>query len=191
MRHGGDPVVEPAPEATGSYVSTTEILEREARLLARRQLSLPGYWRRFVRRRVAAVVVIVALGVAIAVLSPVGVAGAVRGVTALLLLLALATAVDHWVVRRRVFRAHRVLAASACPPGTVVHAHFTVEELTFSLPGHRIVLETSSLSRGVHEGGLLLLEQADGAVWVVPDELLGARGLDVARAGLGHRLDER
>jgi hypothetical protein len=38
---------------------------------------------------------------------------------------------------------------------------------------------------------LLLVEAADGAWWVVPDEPLGAGGLDVVRAALGDRLVER
>ena len=70
-------------------------------------------------------------------------------------------------------------------------ASYSPTEFTFSLPGHRIVLETSSFARGLHEGGLLHLEQEDGGEWVVPDELLGPHGLHVLRTVLGERLVER
>jgi hypothetical protein len=95
-----------------------------------------------------------------------------------------------WWTRRRIFRAHRVVVTNGCPPGTVVSASYAPTEFTFSVPGHRTVLETSSLALGLHQGGLLYLEGADGGGWVVPDELLGARGLDVVRAGLGDRLSQ-
>ena len=50
--------------ATASYVSTQAIIDREYRLLARRQLGLPGFWRRFVRRRLAVAVLVVVVIVA-------------------------------------------------------------------------------------------------------------------------------
>ena len=184
--------VDDAVVARASYVSTTEILGREYRLLARRQLSTPGFWRRFVGRRIAVAVLVVVVIVVLAQLSDgVTAAGAVRGIVLMLLTLGVLTALDVWLTRRRVVRAHRVVATSSCPPGTVVSASYSPAEFTFSLPGHRTVVETSSLAGGVHEEGLLFLESADGGAWVVPDELLGAGGLDVVRAALGDRLVER
>ncbi|HET6969429.1 MAG TPA: hypothetical protein VFI44_14175 [Ornithinibacter sp.] len=178
--------------ATASYVSTAEILERESRLLARRQLARPGFWRPFVRRRVLAAVLIVAVIVALAVfIDGIEAAGAVRGIVLMLLALGLLTAVDVWLTRRGILRAHRVLATAGCPPGTVVTARYTPREFTFSLPGHRLMLETTTLTGGLHEGGLLWLEQADDVGWVVPDELLGVSGLDLVRTVLGERLVER
>ena len=177
--------------ATASYVSTAEILERESRLLAWRQLARPGFWRPFVRRRVLAAVLMVAVIVALAmVIDGIEAAGAVRGIVLMLLALGLLTAFDVWLTRRRVFRAHRTLATLNCPPGTDVSASYSPTQFTFSLPGHRVVLETSSFAGGLHEGGLLHLEQVDGGEWVVPDELLGAKGLDVVRTVLGERLVE-
>ena len=73
---------------------------------------------------------------------------------------------------------------------TFVRARYTADEVTFFLPGHRIVIETSSLARGLHRHRALLLVDHEGQAWVVPDELLGARGLEVLRSVLGHRLDE-
>lgn len=178
-----------ADVATASYVSTTEILEREYRLLARRQLALPGFWRTFVRRRVLAAVLVVAVIVALAWFDAgVTTAGAVRGIALMLVALGALTTFDVWLTRRRTFRAHRVVAHSNCPPGTVVSASYSPTEFTFRLPGHSMALETSSLAGGVHEGGLLLLEAADGGGWVVPDELLGPDGLEVVRTALGDRL---
>ena len=180
------------PVATASYVSTTEILARESRLLARRQLARPGFWRSFVRRRVLVAVIVVAVIVALAVATDgVEAAGAVRGIALMLLALGLLTALDVWLTRRRIFRAHRVVTTANCPPGTVVSASYSPTELTFSLPGHRTVIEAASLAGGVHEGGILLLEAADGGWVVVPDELLGVSGLDVVRTVLGERLVER
>lgn len=177
--------------ATASYVSTAEICDREAWLLARRHLARPGYWRSFVRRRVAAAVLVVVVIVALTLLTDgVRVAGAVRGTVVMLLALAALTALDVWLTRRRVLRAHRAVTTAGCPPGTVVTASYSPREITFGLPGHRTVLETSSLVAATHAGRLLVLEQAEGAVWVVPDELLGARGLDVVRSALGDRLVE-
>lgn len=181
-----------AAVATASYVSTAEILEREYRLLARRQLTRPGFWRRFVWRRVAvSLLVVVVIGALALVDDDITPAGAVRGTVVMLSALGVLTALDVWLTRRRVLRAHRVTVTNACPPGTVVSAWYSPTELTFGLPGHRLVLETASLAGGVHEGGLLLLEQGDGGAWVVPDELLGAHGLDVVRTSLGDRLVER
>ena len=178
--------------ATASYVSTTEILEREARLLARRQLTRPGFWRPFVRRRILAAVLVVAVIVTLAVVTDgIGAAGAVRGIVLMLLALGALTAVDVWLTRRGILRAHRAVATAGCPPGTVVAARYTPQELTFSLPGQRFVLETTTLTGGVHEGGLLWLEQGELGGWVVPAELLGPHGLDVVRAVLGERLVER
>ena len=178
--------------ATASYVSTTEILERESRLLARRQLTRPGFWRSFVRRHVLAAVLVVAVIVVLAVATDgVDAAGAVRGTVVMLLALGLLTALDVWLTRRRVFRAHRAVTTSNCPPGTVVSAAYSPTEFTFGLPGHRVVLETRTLTGGLHEGGLLWLEQDSGGEWVVPDELLGPDGLDVVRTVLGERLVER
>lgn len=178
--------------ATASYVSTSEILEREARLLARRHLARPGFWRPFVRRRVVAAVLVVAVIVALAVVSDgIGGAGAARGIVLMLLALGVLSAFDAWLTRHRIFRAHRTLAALNCPPGAVVSATYSPTEFTFSMPGHRIVLETSSFDRGLHEGGLLHLEHDNGSDWVVPDELLGESGLDVVRTVLGERLVER
>ena len=178
--------------ATASYVSTTEILERESRLLARRQLARPGFWRSFVRRRLLVAVLVVAVIVALAVATDgVEAAGAVRGIVLMLLALGVLTALDVWLTRRRVFGAHRAVTTGNCPPGTVVSASYSPTEFTFGLPGHRIVLETSSLAGGLHEGGLLYLEQGNGSEWVVPDELLGPDGLEVVRTVLGERLVER
>ena len=189
---GADAPERATDPATASYVSSAEILQREYRLLARRQLSRPGFWRRFARRRIVAAVLVVAVIVALALFDDdITAVGAARGTVVMLSALAVLTAFDVWLTRRRVLRAHRVVVTSACPPGTVVSASYSPTELTFSLPGHRTVLETSSLAGGVHEGGLLVLEQADGGVWVVPDELLGAHGLDVVRTALGERLVER
>lgn len=189
---GGFGVDEPGV-ATASYVSTAEILEREARFLARRQLSLPGFWRRFARRRILVAVLVVAVIVALALFDDdITAAGAVRGTVVMLSALGALTALDVWLTRRRILRAHRVVTAAGCPAGTVVHARYTAEELTFSLPGrHRTVVQTSSLASGLHEGRLLYLEQEEGSGWVVPDELLGAGGLDVVRAVLRERLVER
>jgi hypothetical protein len=137
-------------------------------------------------------VLVVAVIVALAVATDgIGAAGAVRGIVLMLLALGVLTAVDVWLTRRGILRAHRVVATAGCPPGTVVTARYTQQEFSFSLPGHRYVLETSSLVGGLHEGGLLWLEQTDGGEWVVPDELLGADGLDVVRTVLGERLVER
>jgi hypothetical protein len=181
-----------ADVATASYVGSSEVLDREYRLLARRQLSRPGFWRRFVRRRIAAAVLVVVVIVALTLfddeVTPVG--GA-RATVVMLSALAVLTAFDVWLTRRRVLRAHRVVVTSACPPGRVVSASYSPTELTFGRPGHRTVLETSSLAGAVHEGGPLVLDQADGGVWVVPDELLGQHGLDVVRSALGDRLVER
>jgi len=187
----GDAADEQAP-VTASYVSTAEILERESRLLARRQLARPGFWRSFVRRRVAAAVLVVAVIVVLTVATDgVTAAGAVRGTVFMLVALAVLTALDVWLTRRRVLRAHRAVTTRGCPPGTVVSASYSPSEFTFGLPGHRIVLETSSFASGLHEDRLLHLEQVDGAQWVVPDELLGPDGLGVVRSVLGERLVER
>jgi hypothetical protein len=178
--------------ATASYVSTTEIIDREYRLLARRQLALPGFWRRFAWRRVAVAVLVVVVIVALALFDDgVTAVGAARGIVLMLVAIGVLAALDVWLTRRRIFRAHRVVVTSNCPPGTVVSASYSPTEFTFSLTGHHTVLETASLTGAVHEGRLLLLEGADGGAWVVPDELLGAQGLDVVRAVLGDRLVER
>lgn len=177
--------------ATATYVSSAEILEREYRLLARRQLAQPGFWRTFTRRRVLAAVLVVAVIVALTVADDqVTTAGAVRGTVFMLLALAALTALDVWLTRRRVLRSHRVVATSGCPPGTVVSAAYSPTEFVFRLPGHSTVIETSTLAGGTHAGGVLLLESSDGGCWVLPDELLGAHGLDVVRAALGDRLLE-
>ena len=178
--------------ATASYVSTQAISDREYRLLARRQLGLPGFWRGFVRRRLAVAVLGVVVIVVLALVDDgITALGAVRGIVLMLVAIAVLTALDVWLTRRRIFRAHRVVVTSNCPPGTVVSASYSPTELTFSLPGHRTVIEAPSLASGVHEGGILLLQTADGGWVVVPDELLGAGGLDVVRTVLGERLVER
>ena len=60
--------------------------KRESRLLARRQLTRPGSWRSFVRRRVVVAVLVVAVIVALAVATDgVDAAGAVRGTVVMLL----------------------------------------------------------------------------------------------------------
>jgi hypothetical protein len=178
--------------ATASYVSTQAIIDREYRLLARRQLGLPGFWRRFVRRRILVAVLVVVVIVVLALVDDgITALGAVRGIVLMLVAIGVLTALDVWLTRRRIFRAHRVVVTSNCPPGTVVSASYSPAEFTFSLPGHRTVIEAASLAGGVHEGGILLLEAADGGWVVVPDELLGVSGLDVVRTVLGERLVER
>lgn len=178
-------------EATASYVSTAEIVERESRFLARRQTSRPGFWRPFAKARLGALLLVLALGVGIVALGRADLPHVGRGLGLLLVAMVGLTAMDYWLTRRRLLRAHRVVGAARCPPGTVVTAHYALDEFTFGVTGQRVVLETSFLTRGVHEGRLLYLEQQDGDGWVVPDELLGPHGLEVVRAVLGDRLVER
>ena len=192
MPDGGAAGADRPGVATASYLSTPAIIDREYRLLARRQLSRPGFWSRFARRRLAVAVLAMVVIVALALFDDdITTAGAVRGTVVMLVALGVLTALDVWLTRRRIFRAHRVVTSSNCPPGTVVSASYSPTEFTFTLPGYRTVLETASLAGGVHAGGLLFLESADGGGWVVPDELLGAGGLDVVRTALGDRLVER
>ena len=186
----GSPAVG-GPRAHASYVSTPVILEREARALARRQLSTPGVWRRFGLRRLGVAVAAAALLTLLVATDRATLAGAGRGGLLLLVALALLTALDAWLIRRRVLRAHRTAAIASCPPGTVVAGTYALDEITFALPGHRVVVVTAAVTEAIHEGRLLLLHQDDGRAWVVPDELLGDGGLDVVRAALGPRLEER
>ena len=184
--------VEGTGVAPATYVSSAEILDREYRLLARRQLALPGFWRTFTRRRILAALLIVVVIVTLTVADDdITTAGALRGITVMLVALATLTVLDVWLIRRRVLRAHRVIANHRCPPGTVVSASYSPTEFVFRLPGHSTVIETAALAGGTHEGGLLFLESADGGGWVLPDEMLGAHGLDVVRTALGERLIER
>lgn len=174
--------------AEASYVSTPEVIEREARAMAGRQLSAPGFWRRFTLWRLGTAAVIVALAVVLVLVDRATVAGAVRGVVLMLCALALFTGFDAWLVRHRLRRAHRVVTTAGCPPGTTVTATYTLDEMAFTLPTHRLVVATSTVTEAVHEGRLLLLTLDGGGTWIVPDELLGRDGLDVVRAALGNRL---
>ncbi|WP_377643174.1 hypothetical protein [Oryzobacter terrae] len=179
-------------EVTTSYTSTEAVIEREARVLWRRQLSRPGFWRGFVLRRVALSVVVVVLLVVVEVAEVGGPGAALRGglvlVPAFLALLAL----DVWMVRRRTLRAHRVLTRAGCPPGTVVTAAYRPDEVEFTLPTHRVALPLSTVTSAVHGGGVLVLVGEDEeTAWVVPDELLGDEAVRVLRAALGTRLVER
>lgn len=178
--------------ATSSYTSTEEVIEREARVLWRRQLSRPGFWRPFVLRPVALGVVVLVLLVVLEVAEVGGPNGALRGAILLVPTFALLTVFDVWMIRRRTLRGHRYLVAAGCPPGTVVTADYRSDEVEFVLPTHRVTLPLDTIASGVHGGGVLVLqgEEADSA-WVVPDELLGPDALRVLRDALGARFVQR
>ena len=185
-----DDVPPGGPVARASYVSTPAIIEREARALALAQRSTPRFWRGFVVVRVVVAVAIVAMCATFVATGRVTPVRGLSGAMLFLVVLGLLVALDVWLLRRRLLRAHRAVAAAACPPGTLVCATYTPHEMAFQLPTHRLVLATATVADAVHEGRLLLLRLDDDRVWCVPDELLGRDGLAVLRTVLGPRLRE-
>ncbi len=178
-------------EVTTSYTSTEEILEREADVLWRRQLAQDGFWRGFVRRRVALGVLIAVLLVVVEVAQVGGPGGALRGGVILVPAYVLLVALDVVLIRRRTRRAHLAVTRAGCPPGTVVSAVYRSDEVEFGLPSHRVTLPLSGITSAVHGGGVLLLSgDDDQSSWLVPDELLGPEALRVLRGALGSRLVE-
>ncbi|WP_392545322.1 hypothetical protein [Oryzobacter telluris] len=184
--------VEEPLSATGSYVATAEIAEREARFLHRRALSAPRAWRRFTLVRVGVATGIVVLGgvlLTVDRLDPVRVVGST---VLFLVVFGLLCAFDVWSVRRRSLRAWRAVTLAGVPVGTLVEAVYTPTRAMFVLPSHSLVLDLTTIVGAVREEGMLVLEQegAEGRVWMVPDELLGDHGLEVVRDGLGARYRE-
>ena len=82
------------------------------------------------------------------------------------------------VDREAWFLAERYLST----PGywrTFVRARYTAHGVTFFLPGHRIVIETSSLARGLHRHrALLLVDHKGQACAVGPERAAGRPGLE-------------
>ena len=178
--------------ARSSYTSTEDVIEREARVLWRRQLSQPGFWRPFVLRRVALGVVVLVLLVVLEVAEVGGPNGALRGAILLVPAFALLTVLDVWMIRRRTLHGHRYRIDAGCPPGTLVAAEYRSDEIEFILPTYRLSLPLDTIESAVHGGGVLVLDgdEADSA-WVVPDELLGPDALRVLLDALGARLVDR
>lgn len=176
------------PSVTASYVSSAEVLGREARALADLELADPGRRRRFaLRHGGAAVLVVVVLGLLVAT-GHGTVAGGLRATAVMLGALALLTLMDLALTRRRLRRVHLARATAGCPPGTLVRGVYTPQTMTFVLPEHRITLALATVASATWQDRLLLVRQHSGALWVVPDELMGTAGHTMLRTALGERF---
>lgn len=173
--------------AVASYVSTPQVIEREARALAIDLRAHPRFWAPFVRGRLlrlpAYALAVLLVGVALqetwGVVIPAVVVFAVwTGVAA-----------RTWLAEP--FRTALAHVDEVCPPGTVVGATYTASSFEFTLLGRSIVVDTDTVTGARRRVGVVLVDLRDQiAPMAVPDELLGDDGMRVVRAALGDRLRE-
>lgn len=171
--------------AEASYVSTPQVIEREARALALDLRAHPRFWAPFVRGRLlrlpAYTLAVLLAGVALhATWEVVIPAVVVFGVWT-------AVAARTWLATP--YRVCLAMCDEGCPPGTVVSATYTASSFEFTLLGRTIVVDPDTVTGARRRVGVVLVDLRDGiAPIAVPDELLGDDGMRVLRAVLGDRF---
>lgn len=177
------------PPVLSSVVSSVDIGRREADALFSWYLHRPGFWRTFIRRRIALVASVVVLLAVVEVYDVGGGGGALRGALFFGPVLAGLIAFDVWFVRRRYRQATR---ASVRPPGSVLEAAFHPDRVEFTVTRNSTTVRWDEVRSAVRRDGVLTLAmegEGDEAI-MVPDELLTPPALEVLRGALGYRLLE-
>ena len=174
--------------AEASYVSTPEIIDREARALALDLRAHPHFWFPFVRARLLRLAGYAILVVLVAVAAPVS-TGLVVLAAALVFAVWTAAAARTWLAEP--YRVCLAYCEDGCPPGTLVRATYSARAFEFVLLGRTVTVDPAHVTAARRRVGCVLLDQPDSVGPVcVPDELLGRDGMRVVRAVLRDRLDE-
>ena len=170
-----------------SYVSTPEILDREAAALLAEARERPGRLHPLIVRRLVRVLTLYVAVPALCALSGPPRLVWVVAVTAFVAFVAgtVIAVREHDAEEERGMREY---TAMGCPAGTLVRAVYTPASFRFVLPWAEVELDPARLTAATARPGVLLLHADDRGPWVVPHELLGDDGTALVRHVLGDRF---
>lgn len=174
--------------ASGKYVSTADVIDREVRAMRRWHLRRPVLWRSWALSWVVSAVAVV---LAVEALRRTGVTswGGAAAYGTFLVVLALLMVLDALVLLPwRVSRLFRRIVTAQCPPGTPVHATFDATAFTFATPDASFTIATDAVTRGTWADGVLVLDTRTDKFYVLAGELFDPEGWLLVNSVLGSRL---